>query len=203
MAGVLSFQGAVSEHLAALDAAFASTGISGFGRKVRYADEIASCDCLCIPGGESTTISKLSVENGAFDAIKRKAAEGMPILGTCAGLIMLSKRGDAQVKKTGQKLLGLLDVSINRNAFGRQIDSFETDLEVSFLSPKSFHAVFIRAPKIERVNDSSIEVISRLPDGTVVGVRRKNVIGLSFHPELSGDFRVHEYLIGLARRPQH
>ena len=198
IAGVLSIQGDVSEHLRAFETAFEKLGITGVAIPVKHPHEIEGCDVLAIPGGESTTFSKLLDELGSFDVIKKRAKQGMPILATCAGLILLSKRGDEQVAKTGQKLLGLLDVKINRNAFGRQIHSFETDIDVSFLSPKKYHAMFIRAPLIEKVYDPKIEVVSRLPDGTIVGVRKGKIIGLSFHPELS-DYRMHEFLLGLVK----
>jgi 5'-phosphate synthase pdxT subunit len=199
-AGVLSVQGDVSEHIAAFEAAFEKLGTTGEARPVKHPRDIKKCDVLAIPGGESTTFSKLSVETGSFDTIRKKAKAGMPILATCAGLIMISKRGDAQVKKTGQRLMGLLDVKVDRNYFGRQIDSFETDLEISFLKPKKFRAFFIRAPIIEKIFDPGITVISRLADGTIVGVKKGNIIGLSFHPEIGGDARLHEHVLRLALR---
>ena len=194
-AGVLSVQGDVEEHLAVLRRAIELTEIEASAAPVKTIEDIASCDCLVIPGGESTAIGKHIMESEAYDLIVKRAKEGMPILGTCAGMILLSRHGDGHVEKTKQKLLGLMDVKVNRNAFGRQHESFETEVEVTFLGLPKFRALFIRAPIIEEVGGKDIEVIARLPDETIVGIRKGNLIGLSFHPELSGDTRIHEHLL--------
>ena len=183
--GVLALQGDVREHLDTL----AAIGCNAL--PVRTLDEISSLDGLVIPGGESTVISKLAKTFGVFDFISDRIAAGMPTFGTCAGLIMLAS--EILDSASGQASFGGLDVSVRRNAFGHQVDSFETDLTFAGVDGL-VHAAFIRAPIVERIGER-VEVLARLPDGRVVGVRQGNVVGISFHPEITGEKRIHEYFL--------
>lgn len=185
---MIGVQGDVSEHLEAVRAAIAKGGFSGDAVTVRRREDLAVCDALTIPGGESTTISKLLVRTGLHDDIVKRADEGLPILGTCAGCILLAKEGDDQVRNTRTKLLGLMDMAVDRNAFGRQRESFESDLAVVGLD-RPFHGVFIRAPAITRTWDDC-RVAARVED-VIVFARQGHLWGACFHPELSGDLRIH------------
>ena len=156
---------------------------------VRTADDLAGVSCLAIPGGESTTIGNLATEHGLVDPIRERAAEGMPIFGTCAGLIVLA----SQVED-GEPLLSLLDVTVKRNAYGRQVDSFEADVEVQDVG--GVRAVFIRAPRVEEVG-SSVEVLAEHAGKPVV-VRQGNILAATFHPEMAGDPRLHLYHLRMA-----
>jgi pyridoxal 5'-phosphate synthase pdxT subunit len=188
--GVLGLQGDFKEHLAAL------TAIGAAAVDVRRREQVDDLDALIIPGGESTTIGKLADLYGISERIRERAKAGMPVWGTCAGAIVLAKR----VPGRPQPLLGLMDITVERNAFGRQVDSFEADLRIESLGEEAFHAVFIRAPKITDVGPS-VDVISRLDDGTIVAARQDNLLVTSFHPELTGDARFHRYFCGfIARR---
>jgi 5'-phosphate synthase pdxT subunit len=149
-----------------------------------------------IPGGESTVIQKLAMNYGLFDPIKEKIRDGLPTFGTCAGLIMLADEILDGVQ--GQIGFGGLDVSVRRNAFGNQLDSFETDLPFSGISSGDVHAAFIRAPIVERVG-RGVEVLSTLEDGRIVAVRQENVMGISFHPEIVGESRVHSLFLEMLR----
>jgi 5'-phosphate synthase pdxT subunit len=184
--GVLALQGDVREHvhtLALLDVDVV---------EVKTPEQLAKVDALVLPGGESTTISKLSEIFGMYEPIKTAIAAGLPTLGTCAGLIMLGEISDPA---SGQKSFGGLDVTVTRNAFGNQNDSFEADLEVAGV-PGLVHAAFIRAPIVSRVG-AGVDVIAQLPDGRVVGVKQGKVIGISFHPEVTGETRIHQLLVDL------
>lgn len=187
-AGVLALQGAVEEHREALTACGAEP------IEVRSPEDLAEVDCLIIPGGESTTIGKLLDRFALLEPIRRRAREGMPVWGTCAGLILLASEVTAGLP--GQPLLGLLDAQVERNAFGRQVDSFEADLEVPALGEKPFHAVFIRAPLPRRLGPG-VEVLAS-HEGEPVAVRQGTLLGTSFHPELTGDHRFHRYFLSLA-----
>jgi 5'-phosphate synthase pdxT subunit len=191
-AGVLAVQGAVQEHLEILEKALANLGISGSPMRVRKLDDLNEASCLIIPGGESTTISKLLQKNGLCDSVRERAEGGMPIMGTCAGCILLAKEGDEAVMKTQTQLLSLMDMAVIRNAFGRQKESFEADLDISGLN-SPFRGVFIRAPAISKVwGDCS--VMSEFKDRTVMA-RQGSLLALAFHPELSGDTRIHELFL--------
>lgn len=193
--GVIGVQGDVSEHVDAVARAMREAGLAGEAIVVRRPDDLARVDGLTIPGGESTTISKLLVKLGLFDEIVRRAtAEAMPIMGTCAGCILLSKDAGIQGEKTKTKLLGLMDMSVDRNAFGRQRESFEADLTVEGLD-RPFHCVFIRAPAILRTW-GDCRPLSRYQDRIVLA-RQGNLIGAAFHPELSGDLRIHRWFLDL------
>jgi len=170
--------------------------INGNVDLVRYPEEIERIDGLILPGGESTVQSSLVAIQSSMTVIKKCISEGMPVLGTCAGMIMLSKRAyDRIVGDTKQKLLGNLDIVIERNAFGRQNDSFEADLSLSILGDEAFNGVFIRAPAVSEVG-KDVQVIGKL-NNKIVAVKQKNIIGTSFHPELSGDSRIHRHLINM------
>ena len=191
--GVLALQGDFREHADALS----RIGVSHL--KVRTVAELERVGGLIIPGGESTVMQKLSVAYGLFHPIRAKIAGGLPVFGTCAGLIMLAN--DITDGIVGQETFGGLDVTVQRNAFGNQLDSFEVDLEFAGVTDATtdeppVHAAFIRAPLITRVGEG-VDVVSRIPQddlhpqGGVVGVRQGNLLGISFHPEVTGEDRIH------------
>ncbi|MFH0971905.1 MAG: pyridoxal 5'-phosphate synthase glutaminase subunit PdxT [Candidatus Micrarchaeota archaeon] len=184
--GVLGLQGDVIEHIDALRKLKAGTVW------VKQPKQLKSIDALIIPGGESTTIGNLMVKNDLFDEIIDLGKNGMPIYGTCAGAILLAKRGDDQVRKTKQQLLKLMDMKVNRNAFGRQRESFEAFVDVKGVG-ELFHSVFIRAPVIEKVH-GKCEPIAYL-NQKIVAARQKNLLATCFHPELTDDLRVHKYFL--------
>lgn len=192
--GVVGVQGNVSEHLDAARRAIERGGFSGEAFVVRRSSDLERVDALTIPGGESTTIAKLLTKFGLFDEIRRRANGGMPILGTCAGCILLAKEGDDEVSKTGTRLLALMDMAVDRNAFGRQRESFEADLDVTVLD-RPFHGVFIRAPAITRTWGSCTPLATLGPQ--IVLARQGNLVASAFHPELSGDLRIHTWFLGL------
>lgn len=193
-AGVIAVQGAAPEHVKALQNAMARLDIAGSVITVRRPEQLAEVSCVVIPGGESTTISKLLRRFELHEPLVRRGLEGMPILGTCAGCVLLAKEGDEEVERTGTKLLGLMDMSVDRNAFGRQRESFEAPLVIKGMSAP-FPGVFIRGPVIRRVW-GDCDVLASYGD-KIVMARQKNLLALSFHPELSGDSRVHEMLLSL------
>jgi 5'-phosphate synthase pdxT subunit len=191
--GVVAVQGAVSEHVEALRKAMENSRIDGSVVYVRSLKDLNDASGIVIPGGESTTISKLILSTGMYERIAELAKKGVPILGTCAGTILLAKEGDEQVKQTCTRLLGLLDMKVVRNAYGRQADSFEADVKIPAIGGKPFRAVFIRAPTIEKVwNDTRVWAEYK---GTIIGTRKEHVLALTFHPELSDDLRIHEYFL--------
>ncbi|MGC8609360.1 MAG: pyridoxal 5'-phosphate synthase glutaminase subunit PdxT [Thermoplasmata archaeon] len=185
--GIIGFQGDVQEHADILK----RIGRTGKGINiinVKRRGDIDSIDHLIIPGGESTTIYKLIQEYGIYDAIIERARSGMPVMATCAGLIIISKNtGDERVKG-----MGIIDASIKRNAYGRQSDSFETELEIDGIG--KFNGIFIRAPEIEDAGSS--DVLSRFR-GRPVMIRNKNVLGMTFHPELTDDTRIHDLFLSM------
>jgi 5'-phosphate synthase pdxT subunit len=195
--GVLGIQGDIEENETVAQEALNHSNIKGDVKFVRYAEEIEKIDGLILPGGESTVISNLAtIQGGILHTIKRRIAEGMPVLGTCAGMIMLAKRAyDRVVGETRQQLLSNLDIVVERNAFGRQDDSFEAKLSIPILgkSNEFFKGVFIRAPIVVEVG-ATVDIIAKF-NNRIVGVRQGNVIGTSFHPELSGDDRIHRQFI--------
>lgn len=191
-AGVVAVQGDVSEHVKALESAMHTLSMHGEAVYVRKREEVASVDVLILPGGESTTISKLLVRAGMFEEIVRRAGEGMPLMGTCAGCILMARRGDGQVEKTSTKLLGLMDMKVDRNYFGRQRESFETDVEIKGFE-KPFRGVFIRAPAIIETW-GKCRPLARVAD-RIAMARQDNLIGLVFHPELSGNTLLHQMLL--------
>jgi len=189
--GVLALQGDVREHLASLQ----SCGVEAVS--VRRAVEIEDVDALVLPGGESTTIAQLAEVFGIFDLLKNKINSGMPVYGSCAGMILLADQIlDA---KQGQKSFGGLDITVRRNAFGRQVDSFESDIAFDDGSDQLIRAVFIRAPWVEKVSDT-VQVLASI-DSHPVAVRSKTALATSFHPEITGDNRIHRYFIEQVARP--
>jgi len=189
--GVLALQGDVREHIRSLLAC----GVEAVA--VRRAQEIESIDALVLPGGESTTIAQLAEVFGIFDLIKNKIKNGMPVYGSCAGMILLAN--EILDAKEGQKSFGGLDITVRRNAFGRQVDSFESDIAFNDGSEQLIHAVFIRAPWVEKTSDS-VEVLASV-DSHPVAVRSKTALATSFHPELMGDHRIHHYFVEQVARP--
>ncbi len=189
--GVLALQGAFREHRRVLEQLGAETV------EVRRPSDLEGLDGLVIPGGESTTIRLLMAELGLIPPLRQRIAEGLPVLGTCAGMIVLARRVE------GETLPGLdaLDVEVRRNAFGRQVDSFETDLELPAVGDEPFHAVFIRAPLVASLGPD-VDVLARLDDGRIVGVQEGSVIGVAFHPELTEDPRLHRYFLQLIAAPE-
>ena len=184
--GVLGLQGDFQEHLEVLR----RMGVDAID--VRKGEQLDDVDALIIPGGESTTIGKLSDLYGLTERIRDRARDRMPVWGTCAGAIFLAKR----VPGRPQTILGLMDITVERNAFGRQVDSFEADLDVPKLGAPAFHGVFIRAPKITDAGEG-VDVLSMLEDGTIVAAQQGKLLATSFHPELTQDDRFHRYLVDL------
>ncbi len=185
--GVLALQGDFAEHIAVLN----KLGIEN--REVRLPAHLEGADGLIIPGGESTTLSRLMDIYHLRHAISRMAGDGKAVWGSCAGMIMLAQ----EITEQDPVPLRLMDIGVHRNAYGRQVDSFEQDLEITGLGPDPFHGVFIRAPKIIRVGQD-IEVLASLPDGEPVAARQGTLVVTSFHPELTGDTRFHEFFANLA-----
>jgi 5'-phosphate synthase pdxT subunit len=185
--GVLALQGAFAEHVAVLR----SIGVEPV--EVRLPDQLDDVAGLVLPGGESTAMRKLIDRWGMRQPILDLAASGRPVFGTCAGMIILA----TEIAGGEEPVLPLLDVTVERNAFGRQLDSFETDLAVPLLGDQPVHGVFIRAPVIERVGPE-VDVMARLDDGRVVAVRQRNVIATAFHPELAGETRFHRLVVTMA-----
>ena len=187
--GVLGLQGDFAEHLATLD----RLGVDGVD--VRRPEQLDEIDTLIIPGGESTTIGKLARQYGIIEKLRDRVAEGMPVWGTCAGAIFIAK----DVPAHPHPLAALMDITVERNAFGRQIDSFEAEIKVNELGPRAFHAVFIRSPQIIRVGPG-VDVLATLDDDRVVAARQGRLLATSFHPELTNDDRFHRYFLSLGRR---
>jgi len=190
--GVIAIQGNVEEHVIALVNALREAVLQAEIIKIKHKGIVGSCDALILPGGESTTLGRLLKREGIADEIKTAAKAGIPIMGTCAGLVLLAKYGDEQVEKTGQSLLELMDIHVNRNAFGRQKESFETLIDFNgFDTP--FNAIFIRAPGITGCA-SDVEILSKYND-SIVAARQENILALAFHPELTDDYRIHHYFL--------
>ena len=188
--GVLALQGDVREHARVL------TGLGADVALVRRPEELASVDGLVLPGGESSVIDKLARAFGMQEPVRDAIRSGMPVYGTCAGLILLADRITDGI--AGQETFGGLDVTVRRNAFGSQVDSFETDLDVPALEGAPVHAVFIRAPLVEEVGPAA-EALSTLDDGRVVAVREGSLLGTSFHPEITGEHRFHALFLDAVR----
>ncbi len=190
--GVLAIQGDFAEHIAVL----AELGVDA--REIRLPDQLESLDGLIIPGGESTTLSRLMSIYNLREPIQRMASEGRAVWGTCAGMIMLAK----EITEQDPVPLGIMDIGVQRNAFGRQVDSFEQSLNISSLDCGPFHGIFIRAPVIIRVGEE-VTVIASLEDGRPVAVRQGNILATAFHPELTRDSRFHRYFINLVTAKSH
>ena len=187
--GVLALQGDFREHVAAL----ASSGVQAV--EVRLPGHLDGLSGLVIPGGESTTIGKLLTEFGLMQPLRERIQCGFPVYGTCAGMIVMAK----DIGDHDQPLLGVMDVRVERNAFGRQVDSFEVDLPILGIDGGPVHAVFIRAPLVRSV-EPNVRVIGRLDDGTIVAARQGNMLATAFHPELTGDSRVHRLFVEMVEQ---
>ena len=182
--GVLALQGDFAEHVSVMQ----ELGVNTL--EVRHAKEFDQIDALIIPGGESTTMARLLDLDEMRESLVRYAKEGMPVWGTCAGMIMLS----TWVSDGRPEPLGLMDIKVSRNAFGRQVDSFEAALDIPVIGEEKFHAIFIRAPIVDHV-EKAVTVLGRLDDGTIVAVKQNSLLATSFHPELTIDYRLHEYFL--------
>ena len=192
--GVLALQGDVREHLAAL----AESDV--LARPVRRPEEVGEVDALVIPGGESTAMSNLAVSLGLLDPIRKRIADGMPVYGSCAGMIMLAT--EVLDGRPDQESFNGIEMTVRRNAFGRQVDSFEADVTIDDVDGGDFHAIFIRAPWVEQVG-ADVRVLGRVTGGAnagrIVAVRQGNLLATAFHPELTGDLRVHRYFVEMVR----
>ncbi len=189
--GVLALQGAFIEHVKML------RRLGAEACEVRLPQELEALDGLIIPGGESTTIGKLAVQYGLVEPLRDVAQSGLPLWGTCAGMILLAR----DIGGLDQPLIGVMDIKVERNAFGRQIDSFEADIDVPALNSwqpngTAFRAIFIRAPLIQAVGQG-VEVLARLEDSTIVAARQNNLLVTAFHPELTADLRFHRYFLSM------
>lgn len=182
--GVLALQGAFAEHLIALER------LGTEALPVRLPEHLEGIDALIMPGGESTTISKLMASFGLFEALRNRTVDGLAIWGTCAGMILLARETDDSDLPT----MGLMDIRVKRNAFGRQVDSFEVDLPIRALGPDPFHAVFIRAPAVECAG-IGVEILARVDSGPIVAARQGRLLATAFHPELTEDLRLHQYFL--------
>ncbi len=186
--GVLALQGDFLEHIQTLE----RLGITA--KQVKLPEDLENIQGLIMPGGESTTMANLLDTFGLREPLAQKIQEGMPVWGTCAGMILLAKK----LIQERPIPLGVMDITVNRNAFGRQLDSFEVDLTIKYLD-KPLHATFIRAPLVTEVG-KDVEILSKLEDGTIVAVKQNNMLGTSFHPELTSDTRFHEYFLSLIQK---
>jgi 5'-phosphate synthase pdxT subunit len=193
--GVLALQGDVREHVQALDR------VGAEARPVRRPGEIDEIDALVIPGGESTTMSNLAVSFGVLDPIRKRIADGMPVYGSCAGMIMLATT--VLDGRPDQESFAGIEMTVRRNAFGRQVDSFEAPVHIDGVDGDDFHAVFIRAPWVEEVGPE-VQVLGRVTSGPaagrIVAVRQGNLLATAFHPELTGDLRVHRHFVELVHQ---
>lgn len=189
--GVLALQGAFSEHIKMLR----QLGVEAV--EVRLPADLDGLDGLIIPGGESTTIGKLAVEFGLIEPL-RDYARQHPTWGTCAGMIFLAKK----LEHNAQHILGVMDITVDRNAFGRQIDSFEADLDISIFPDTPYHAIFIRAPLVTAVNNG-VDVLGRLDNERIIAVQQGHLLATAFHPELTDDLRFHQHFLKMVKTRQH
>jgi 5'-phosphate synthase pdxT subunit len=194
--GVLGLQGDFEAHLKALDKAARTINLDVEGVVVKLPQHLNDLDGIILPGGESTTIGKLMVLYGLQEPLQQLISQGVPVWGTCAGLILLARETDNAL--AGQPLLASMDIRVCRNAFGSQRESFETDLTVPELGEAPFHAFFIRGPSVEEVGPE-VKVLATLDDGTIVAVRQGSLLGTAFHPEVAGDARFHDYFLRLVQ----
>jgi len=200
--GILAIQGDVYENIASTERAIKELGVEGSVVGVKTPEDISKLDGLIIPGGESTTIGQLSLVNSSLKIIKEKIEQGMPVLGICAGMIMLSKTAnDRVVGKTDQPLLDLLDIKLERNSFGRQKESFEANISMNSIDIPKFNGVFIRAPSVSDTG-SGVEVLAKFND-KIVAVKKGNMLGVAFHPELTEDVALHKYFINLIKKSRN
>ena len=194
--GVLALQGDVSEHLFSLRRAMQELGITGTSLELREPEQLDTIDALLIPGGESSAISMQMKSSGLWDAVRSFAGSGAPVMGTCAGCILLASEVESEGDPDKNDTLALMDITVKRNAFGRQRESFERGLAIKGFD-EEFHAIFIRAPSITRTGPN-VEILAEIPGGIVMA-RQKNILALTFHPELVPDTRVHGYFLEMAR----
>ncbi|MEO7022463.1 MAG: pyridoxal 5'-phosphate synthase glutaminase subunit PdxT [Ktedonobacteraceae bacterium] len=194
--GVLGLQGDFAAHLKALQQAAAPLHLDVEGVIVKLPHHLSNVDGIILPGGESTTIGKLMELYGLKEPLQQLISQGVPVWGTCAGLILLARETDNAL--TGQPLLASMNIRVCRNAFGSQRESFETDLSVPELGEAPFHAFFIRGPSVETVGPE-VQVLATLDDGTIVAVRQGHLLGTAFHPEIAGDSRFHNYFLRLVQ----
>ncbi len=192
--GVIAIQGNVTEHVRALERTFAEQGVDGKIIRIRQSGLVPDCDAIVLPGGESTTLARLIWQEGIAAEIQSAVRSGVPVLGTCAGLVLLAKDGDDQITRTKQHLLGLMDIEVKRNAFGRQCDSFETPIDIPVIGGL-FPAVFIRAPAIVRCGEG-VSVLARFGE-YMVAAQQDNMLALAFHPEMVADTRLHHYFMNM------
>ncbi len=190
--GVIAIQGNVEEHVNAMKLALKEAKCEAEVIKIKHKGMVPTCDAIILPGGESTTLGRLMEREGISSEIRKASQAGIPIMGTCAGLVLLAKHGDKQVEKTKQPLLSLMDIHVNRNAFGRQKESFEAPVDFKGLT-MPFNAVFIRAPCITEAGNN-VEILSTC-GGIIVAARQENMLVLAFHPELTDDLRIHHYFL--------
>jgi len=198
----LAIQGDVQENILSTKKALDDLGIDGTVTAVKTADDVKKLDGLIIPGGESTTIGQLSLVNSSFRVVKEKIEGGMPVFGICAGMILLAKTAnDRVVGKTNQPLLDLLEIKIERNSFGRQRESFEAEVAMDSINIPQFRGIFIRAPSISEVS-SDVEVLAKFNE-KIVAIKKGNIIGTSFHPELTSDVSLHKYFVNLVKNSKN
>jgi len=196
--GILSLQGDVPENFMSTMMAMNELGIDGSVSQVKTPDQISALDGLIIPGGESTMMGHRSLTNGAMNSLKEKIESGMPVLGICAGMILLSKNSkDRVVVSTKQPLLDALDVEIERNSFGRQKDSFEAEVALDAIDIPSFQGVFIRAPAVLRTG-SDVETLGKFNE-KIIAVKQGNILATSFHPELTRDVSLHKHFVQIVK----
>ena len=194
--GILAIQGDVAENVLATKTALEQSDVSGNVIEVKTLQDVEKIDGLIIPGGESTMMGQLSLVNGSLKQIKEKISAGMPVFGICAGLILLSKNAsDRIVGNMDQPLLDMIDVTVERNSFGRQQESFESKVSMESLGISEFNGVFIRAPSISQLGDG-VEVVSKFNE-KVVAVKKGNILGTAFHPELTQDASLHKYFVSM------
>jgi len=200
--GVLAIQGDVHENILSTETALKELGVEGKVVSVKTTEDISKLDGLIIPGGESTTIGQLSLVNSSLKSMKEKIEHGMPVFGICAGMIMLSKTADDKVVgKTDQPLLDLLDIKLERNSFGRQKESFEANISMNSIDIPKFNGVFIRAPSVSDVG-SGVDVLATFNE-KIIAVKKGNMLGVSFHPELTKDVSLHKYFINMIKKSKN
>ena len=198
----MAIQGDVQENILSTKKALDDLGIDGTVTDVKTADDVKKLDGLIIPGGESTTIGQLSLVNSSLRVIKEKIEGGMPVFGICAGMILLAKTAnDRVVGKTNQPLLDLLEIKIERNSFGRQRESFEAEVAMDSINIPQFRGVFIRAPSVSELS-SDVEVLAKFNE-KIVAIKKGNIIGTSFHPELTSDVSLHKYFVNLVKNSKN
>ena len=198
--GILALQGDIEENIVATRDAMSTLSLNAYTTPVRYQKELESVDGLIIPGGESTVIGNLlTLKSGIWTTLQKRLIQGMPAMGTCAGMIVMAKKAyDSVVGELNQQLLGVLDIVVERNSFGRQNESFEANLPIDGFEGEDFRGVFIRAPSVTKVG-TNVKILGRFAE-KVVAVQQGNIIGTSFHPELSDDLRFHKLLVALIMR---